>query len=278
MESHYRHSDDKGVHRLSDLTGSGIRTGESGRAWLGYNPTRAGRHWAIPGYVYDLIDDDISNFSVLEKLDYLHDHGFIESPDQVGGQPQIKRWEFIGGGNALQDLWTYQPYTQGIYEGTDDCIDQDVTWAIGPAERTGYPTQKPEGLIQRIIKSSTEEGDLVLDAFAGGGTDARCRRETRPTLDRYRLRETCDLYDPERLMSLRKEVGHKGEPLVARPFTLFNAGLYDFKRMSELPWKTTVFSPRSYFKSETSDIGCLGRAGWVQERRGRPRIQIQGRR
>jgi site-specific DNA-methyltransferase (adenine-specific)/adenine-specific DNA-methyltransferase len=237
VEAHYRHSDDKGRHRLSDLTGSGIRTGESGRTWLGYNPTRAGRHWAIPGYVYDLIDDDISNLSPLEKLDYLHDHGFIEPPDQAGGQPQIKRWEFIGGGNAVQDLWTYQPYTQGIYEGTDDCIDQDVTWAIGPGERTGYPTQKPEGLIQRIIKSSTEQGDLVLDAFAGAGTTLAVAEK----LGRRWIGIDCGklaVYTMQkRLMNLRKEIGQKGEPLVARPFTLFNAGLYDFKRMSELPWE-----------------------------------------
>jgi site-specific DNA-methyltransferase (adenine-specific)/adenine-specific DNA-methyltransferase len=38
------------------------------------------------------------------------------------------------------------------------------------AENAGYPTQKPESLLERIIKSSTEEGDLVLDCFMGSGT------------------------------------------------------------------------------------------------------------
>jgi DNA methylase/Restriction endonuclease len=37
-------------------------------------------------------------------------------------------------------------------------------------ERLGYPTQKPEELLERIVKSSSEEGDLVLDPFAGCGT------------------------------------------------------------------------------------------------------------
>ena len=39
-------------------------------------------------------------------------------------------------------------------------------------ERVGYPTQKPESLIERIIRASTAEGDVVLDAFLGAGTTA----------------------------------------------------------------------------------------------------------
>jgi site-specific DNA-methyltransferase (adenine-specific) len=38
------------------------------------------------------------------------------------------------------------------------------------AERLGYPTQKPEALLERIIRASTNEGDLVLDPFSGCGT------------------------------------------------------------------------------------------------------------
>ena len=37
-------------------------------------------------------------------------------------------------------------------------------------ERIGYPTQKPEALLERIIKASSNEGDVVLDCFMGGGT------------------------------------------------------------------------------------------------------------
>ena len=37
-------------------------------------------------------------------------------------------------------------------------------------ERTGYPTQKPEALLERILKSSTDKGDIILDAFMGCGT------------------------------------------------------------------------------------------------------------
>ena len=41
---------------------------------------------------------------------------------------------------------------------------------ISSKERIGYPTQKPEALLERIIKASSNEGDIVLDPFMGGGT------------------------------------------------------------------------------------------------------------
>jgi site-specific DNA-methyltransferase (adenine-specific) len=58
-------------------------------------------------------------------------------------------------------------------------------WEIGivapvSKERTGYPTQKPETLLERLILSCTQEGDLVLDPYAGSGTTlAVCARHGR---------------------------------------------------------------------------------------------------
>ena len=53
-------------------------------------------------------------------------------------------------------------------------LPTDVWWhTIVPtsgSERTGYPTQKPEGILERMIKASTRPGDRVLDFFAGSGT------------------------------------------------------------------------------------------------------------
>ena len=45
--------------------------------------------------------------------------------------------------------------------------------AFRRAQRTGWPTQKPEELLERIIKSSSKEGDVVLDCFAGSGTSLK---------------------------------------------------------------------------------------------------------
>jgi len=171
VEGHYRHEDENGAKfRHSDPTGDGVRDGESGQEWQGYNPTTRGRHWAIPGYVYALVDDDITDLGVIAKLDYLLEHGFIDLPKKRGGQPQVKRPASVGQGNPVQDVWAYQPYTQGIYEDSAQAIDEDASWAVGNAESTGYPTQKPEGLLARIVKSSSNPGDIVLDAFAGAGT------------------------------------------------------------------------------------------------------------
>ncbi len=53
-------------------------------------------------------------------------------------------------------------------------LPTDVWWhtivTTNGAERTGYPTQKPVGILRRIVQASSEPGDLVLDFFAGSGT------------------------------------------------------------------------------------------------------------
>jgi site-specific DNA-methyltransferase (adenine-specific) len=53
-------------------------------------------------------------------------------------------------------------------------LPTDVWWhtivSTNGAERTGYPTQKPHGILRRIVQASSAPGDLVLDFFAGSGT------------------------------------------------------------------------------------------------------------
>lgn len=53
-------------------------------------------------------------------------------------------------------------------------LPTDVWWhtIVSPTgkEKTGYPTQKPEGILRRIIQASSKPGDLVIDFFAGSGT------------------------------------------------------------------------------------------------------------
>jgi len=101
------------------------------------------------------------------------------------GMPEYKRYLDEMPGVALQDLWT------------------DITPIIaGTAERLGYPTQKPEALLERIIESSSNPGDVVLDPFCGCGTTVavahRLSREwigidiTHPAvaLMKHRLRDT----------------------------------------------------------------------------------------
>ncbi|MGI0069606.1 MAG: DNA methyltransferase [Nitrosopumilaceae archaeon] len=69
------------------------------------------------------------------------------------GYPRLKLYLDESKGVPLQDIWT------------------DIQPVQAHAnERLGYPTQKPEVLLERIIKSSSNEGDLVLDPFCGCGT------------------------------------------------------------------------------------------------------------
>lgn len=103
-------------------------------------------------------------------------------------------------------------------------------------ERTEYPTQKPESLLGRIIETCSKPGDLVLDAFAGSGTTCAVAEK----LQRRWIGIDCGklaIYTiQKRLLNLKQEVGHTGRALKAKPFTLYNAGLYDFSRLKELPW------------------------------------------
>jgi len=121
----------------ADLTGSGVRRAETGEAWRGFDVTAKGRHWAYPP-------------SELDKLD---EAGMIYWPEKKSGWPRLKKYLDTAKGVPLQDVWT------------------DIFPINSQAqERLGYPTQKPQDLLERIISSSSSEDDLVLDPFCGCGT------------------------------------------------------------------------------------------------------------
>src|SRR3989337_2102402 len=70
------------------------------------------------------------------------------------------------GGLGIPRYKRYLDEQEGIPVG--DFWD-DIEMATG-RERLGYPTQKPEALLERIIRASSNEGDTVLDPFCGCGT------------------------------------------------------------------------------------------------------------
>ena len=152
------------------LTGSGIRGGDSGKPWRGFNPTEKNRHWAIPKAVLDDIDEDLSNLTTQQKLDRLFELSYVKIiPDQ--SLPIYERHLKSDDGQPLSDIWAFQPYTNGTVFGTDEGIDEDVRWlSTRDKERLGYQTQKPVALLKRIIESTTDKGDWVLDPFCGCGT------------------------------------------------------------------------------------------------------------
>ncbi len=124
-------------------------------------------------------------------------------------------------------------------------------------ERTAYPTQKPESLVARMLQVCSNRGDVVLDAFAGSGTTCAVAEK----LGRRWIGIDCGklaIYTMQkRLLNLQKEIGNKGPKLEPRPFTLFNAGLYDFSKLKELPWESWRFFALQLFqcRDEPHKIG-----------------------
>jgi site-specific DNA-methyltransferase (adenine-specific) len=151
-ESFFKFADTDGRrYRATILTGSGTRTGESGKPWRGIDPTDIGRHWAIPGYIRSALPNPKAG--VHEALNAMDEMGRILWPAKGGGTPSFKQYLDDYAGAAPQDVWT----------------DIRVVGS-GATERLGYPTQKPVALLERIIGAASNPGDLVLDPFCGCGT------------------------------------------------------------------------------------------------------------
>jgi len=152
LEKYFSHQDPQGRRfQAVDLTGAGVRRGQSGQPWRGIDPTAAGRHWALPGKLLEKLG--ISGGTIQEKLDALDAAGMIHWPDKPGGTPRLKWYADTLEGAPLGDVWTDIPPI-----------------SAHAAERLGYPTQKPERLLERIIQASSNPGDVVLDPFCGCGT------------------------------------------------------------------------------------------------------------
>ena len=152
------------------LTGSGIRGGQSGMPWRGFDPSAKGRHWAIPRRLFEYIEDDLSTLSQHQKLDRLYELGYIKIQDGHSW-PVYEHYVQPEDGQLIPDIWAYQPYTEGTVFDRRDGVDADVRWlSTTDQERLGYPTQKPLALLERIINASSNEGDVVLDPFCGCGT------------------------------------------------------------------------------------------------------------
>ena len=126
------------------------------KAWRGYDPTEAGRHWAVPKRALETLRaEGIAIPSELhEQLELLFDHGYIRFPQKKGGVLGVPEFKlYLPSGQPIQDIITDVPPINSQAK-----------------ERLGYPTQKPIALLDRIILASTNKGDVVFDPFCGCGT------------------------------------------------------------------------------------------------------------
>ena len=117
-----------------------------------------------------------------------------------------------------------------LYRETDERTIDDV-WRIPmlqPADKeqnTGYATQKPQALLERIIKASSNEGDLVADFFCGSGTTGAVaerlgRRWIMADLGRFAIHTS-----RKRLIELQRKLHTEDQPY--RAFDVYNLGRYE---------------------------------------------------
>ncbi len=132
--------DGRGRYWTGDITGSGLRNGDTGKPWRGFDPSAKGRHWMVPPDRLELLDAD----------------GRIFWPPTEGAWPKLKRYLTEAKGLPLQDV-------------VDD-IHGLSTMGARRGERLGYPTQKPLALLERVIEASSDKGQVVLDPFCGCAT------------------------------------------------------------------------------------------------------------
>ena len=183
VDQYYRYKDANGRRFMSgDLTGAGLRSGETGRPWRGIQPADVGRHWAVPP-------------SQLDELDRQGKIFFTRN-----GFPRLKRYHDEAPGQPVSDVWSD--------------IKPVLSWS---PDRLGYDTQKPEALLERIIKSSSDESSIVLDCFVGSGTAAAVaeklnRRWIAVDIGRFAIHTT------------RKRLLDIGG---CKPFVLANLGRYE---------------------------------------------------
>jgi DNA modification methylase len=131
LDSHYNQVDKDGRRYMADnLTATGLTGGGYEYEWHGVT-----RVWRCP----------------IETMRKLDKEGRIQYTKQ--GTARFIRYLDEMPGTLMQDIWT------------------DISPINSQAiERLGYPTQKPELLLERIINSSSNKGDIVLDPFCGCGT------------------------------------------------------------------------------------------------------------
>lgn len=120
----------------------------------------------------------LSNYE--KTVDYTRWKKYIVNENEIRGDHYPKTdSRFKGYLKRFTDQYQRKPTAEDIILRIEGYVVDDV-WtdiqALDPKdtrEKIGYPTQKPEALLRRILSAATEPGDTVLDCFLGGGTSAK---------------------------------------------------------------------------------------------------------
>ncbi len=190
VEERFKYSDDKGRrYRLSPIV-SPSYSPTLIYEYKGYQPPRTG--WSCS----------------IETMKRWESEGKLVFPklktQRIQRKQYLDEWE----GRPIQSLW--------------DSIPPINPQAI---ERLGYATQKPEALLDRIIKASSNEGDLVADFFSGSGTTAAVaeklgRKWIVSDLGKFAIHTT-----RKRLIGVQRQLKAEGKDY--RAFEILNLGKYE---------------------------------------------------
>ena len=199
-DSWYKKSDERGRYISHRLTAAGGSGGDSGQPWRNITPTG---HWIVPRLLVNRYQNETGKTlsgTVRQRLDILADAGYIEFSER--GLPSWRRYLDEANPPRAHDMWY------------DDDVKPISRISV---ERLNYPTQKPEGLLERVINASSNPGDLVLDCFVGSGTTAAVaerlgRRWIAADMGRFAISTT-----RKRLLSLDD----------VKPFYVQNLGRYE---------------------------------------------------
>jgi len=231
VDTFFKGKDDKGIYQLVVLTGPNVNPNDP--TWKNYNPSQSGRSWSVPKRIINNLvgEEKAKEMSIKEKLDLLYEKGYIVI--SKNGIPRFKQYKNEMQGVPLQEIWSDIPPISSHSN-----------------ERLGYPTQKPEALLDRIIKSSSNEGDIVLDPFCGCGTTlVVARRLNRNWIGIDISRTACDVMK-KRLGGNVKIIGGESEK------ELRNMEPHEFARLIIVEKLNGTVNPKK--------SGDLGIDGWTE--------------
>jgi site-specific DNA-methyltransferase (adenine-specific) len=165
---------------FEDYTGFlGPRLVEARRLLTGSGTLYVHLDWRESHYCKVLLDEVFGRDAFLNEVIWAYDFGgrgkdrwpakhdtilvYVKQPGRhLFDQDQIERIPYLA------------PGLVGPEKAARGKLPTDVWWhtivPTGGREKTGYPTQKPEGVLERVLAPSTRPGDWVLDFFAGSGT------------------------------------------------------------------------------------------------------------
>lgn len=203
------------------------------------------RRWTAGSNSFQKMHDDILFHSKSDSFDLnpvfieatdgqkkKHEKGWDRNTAKIEGrrQPQLLVYNQEKVDAAVKSgQINLKDYARIVKVNTGETIAPDV-WEINfinsqSDERLGYPTQKPEALLERIIKASSNEGDLIADFFCGSGTTAAVaeklgRKWITTDLGRFSIHTA-----RKRLIGVQRELQKNGKDF--RAFEILNLGKYE---------------------------------------------------